>query len=552
MDIQKQNMQLVPAANGETTAVFYRKDGRELYLHSRVDPTKEARSLVLKTTLRENTLYVILGVGFGYHIRELLKKIPQSSRIIVVESSAASFGDTVQQYYNQLGKAWIRDKRLSFTAVNDPGVVSYILVDLFIKNHLYYLEMFTHIPSAMADEKFYRGVVEIVPQEFAIRLSDGLATSDPTLEHNLINYWSNLEITWKNPPIDRFADQWEGKPSIIVSAGPSLTAQLDNLRKLQGKILIICVGTAAKVLIDHGIFPDLVIAVDPYETSMAQFEGWNTEQSALLYYQKAWRDIPAAYQGLKFWFTLQDESPIPAHESVCNSNFAGGGTVAFSALQFARYIKSDPIILVGQDFAFLNGFTHAIGTDYNQSFSEEKLPEGFFKVPGTNGDLVITNRMYYSYLKFMQEYICRWQDTCYINTSQTGAKIEGTQEMSLEEVMNLFCGFPTNSGEKIKNIWNTYQPKETKNVAILLQVCDKEIRHFLATTNIILDFEKVCDKFKKLQVYKLNRNNFDEVFYVIEMKEKWFGIPSRSDAVKRLKAHVEFILQKIGQMQEKR
>lgn len=549
MDTQEQKVQLVPAANGETTAIFYRKDGRELYLHSRFDPSKEARALVSKTPLGENTLYVILGCGFGYHIRELLRKLPQSSRIIVVESSASSLGATVQQYYDQLGKTWIRDKRLFFTTMSNPAIVSYTLADMFVKNHLYYLEMFTHIPSAMTDEKFYREVVKTVPQEFASSLNDCLTTIDPTLEHNLVNYWSNLEITWKNPSVEGFANQWKDKPCIIVSAGPSLNAQLDDLRKIQGKALIICVGTAAKVLIRHDIIPDFVIAVDPYETSMAQFEGWDTKQTALLYYQKAWRGIPASHQGYKFWFTLEGESPIPLHNSLFNSQFNGGGTVAFSALQFARYVKSDPIVLVGQDFAFLNGFTHAFGTDYNQSFSDKNLPKDFLSVPGTSGDMVITNRTYYSYLKFMQEYICGRQDTRYINTSQTGARIEGTQAMPLIETMNLFCSSPIYAGEKIKNIWNAYQPKKT-NTASLLHVLDKELKHFLLTTNGVLDFEKVLTKFKKLQIYKLNRNNFDEIFYVAAMKEKWFGVPSRSTAVKRLKVHVEFILQRIGQMHE--
>lgn len=108
-----------------------------------------------------------------------------------------------------------------------------------------------------------------------------------------------------------------------------------------------------------------VIIVDPNETSMAQFTGWDTEKTTLLYYQKAWRGIPTPYQGLKFWFTMLNDLPIPAHECTCKFPFSGGGTVAFSALQFARYIKADPIILVGQDFAFLDGATHAAGTDYN-------------------------------------------------------------------------------------------------------------------------------------------------------------------------------------------
>ena len=551
MDIQEHKLQLVPTSNGEITAIFLRQDGRELYLHSRFNPSKEARSLVSKIPLREDTLYVILGGGFGYHIKELLNKLPQSSRIIVVESSAVPLGAAMQKYYHQQGKAWIRDKRLIFTTMDNSNILTYYLSELFIQHHLFYLEMFTHIPSATTDEKFYRSVTQSISSDFPSNLKISLATTEPILKTNLINYWDNLETTWKNPSIEKLFGQWTDKPAIVVSAGPSLNAQLDQLRQIQGKVLIICVGTAAKVLINHGITPDFVIVVDPNETSMVQFIGWDTEKTTLLYYQKAWRGIPAAHQGLKFWFTLLNDLPIPAHESTCKFPFSGGGTVAFSALQFARYVKSDPIILVGQDFAFLDGATHATGTDHNYSFNQEILPEGFFRVPGTNEDMVVTNNIYYSYLKFMQEYILKNQDTRYINTSETGAKIEGTQAMSLEKAVNLYSNSPMNATEKIKQIWNQYQFKGQGNTASLLHTWNKELRHFLVATENIIDFDLLVTKFKNLQIYKLNYIHFDALFYTAEMNEKWFSTSSRSDLVSSLKTHVEAISQKIIQMQDR-
>ncbi len=550
MNIPELKLQLLPAANGEITAIISRRDGRELYLHSRFDPGKEAKDLVAKTPMRENTLYLILGCGFGYHIKELLRKIPQSSRIVVIESSAAPLGTTMQQYNQKQGKIWIKDKRLSFVALNDPQIVCFILADSFVKNHLYSLEMLTHIPSSLTDEVFYRQVVELVPNDFPRRLKDYLQTIDTTLESNLVNYWKNLEVTWNNPPIGGFADQWAGKPAIIVSAGPSLTAQLDWLRQAQGKALIICVSTAAKVLIQHGISPDFVMAIDPYGANMAHFEGWDTKSAALLYYQKVWRGIPAMYEGLKFWFTMQGEADIPLIRPFPKGQFNGGGTVAFSALQFARYIKADPIIFVGQDFAFLDGATHAAGTDYNVSFNEETLPEDFFRVQGTNGSMVITNRMYYAYLLFMQEYICRHQDMRYINTSLTGAQIQGTEAMSLEEAVKLFCTDCVNTDKLIQDTWNTYQPIKNEDSVSLLRAWEREIGYFLKPDKAITELAKMVSGFKKMAIYKLQHSDYDELFYMADMKEKWFGEPSRAGVAKRLKAHVDVILQTISQLQK--
>ena len=57
--------------------------GREFYLHSTVNPEWEARLLVESLPVAEN--YVVLGMGLGYHVIELLKKYPES-RVTVLES----------------------------------------------------------------------------------------------------------------------------------------------------------------------------------------------------------------------------------------------------------------------------------------------------------------------------------------------------------------------------------------------------------------------------------------------------------------------------------
>ena len=52
-----------------------RADGRDLYLHSRLI-VEEARLLVKDLPRQERTLYVVLGFGLGYHVKELLSTTP--------------------------------------------------------------------------------------------------------------------------------------------------------------------------------------------------------------------------------------------------------------------------------------------------------------------------------------------------------------------------------------------------------------------------------------------------------------------------------------------
>lgn len=540
MDPKKQRVQIIQAVNGQDSAVVWRNDGRELSLHSRFDPGEEARFLIAAIPVREKVLYVIFGAGLGYHIKELLIRIPQSCRIVVVEAAGKALGSSILAYYRAKNERWVEDRRLTFTTFYDPATVCFTLTDIFTRNRLHSLEVFTHIPSAITEETFYRQAAKIVPRDFAVHLRSRLGEGDKMLEYHLTNYWANLQPSWQAPSIAGFAGRWAGKPAIVVAAGPSLSSQLEALRQMQGRALIICVGTAAKILLANEICPDFVITVDPYAENEAHFAGWNTAKSALIYYQQVWRGIPANYQGPRFWFTMEDEPLIPLMPALRINHFNCGGTVAFAALQFAHYVKADPIIFSGLDFAFRGGRTHAVGAVHSQDFSEDILPEGFFLVPGTNGDMVVTNYTYYAYLLYLQEYIQKYPDIRYINTAMAGAKIMGMETLPLEEVVKSSSACEIATSEIIRNVWQTFQPPARKAALALLDRWHTELSRFLQSAATAADEAKVVDRFRKLEIYQLNRVGYDAFLNRAYVKDKFFG--EGTNISKKLIAHGEYVL----------
>ena len=60
-----------------------------------------------------------------------------------------------------------------------------------------------------------------------------------------------------------FHNKFEGKAAIIVCPGPSLAKNVELLKKIEGKALIICVLHALKDLQQRGINPDIVVHIDP-------------------------------------------------------------------------------------------------------------------------------------------------------------------------------------------------------------------------------------------------------------------------------------------------
>jgi hypothetical protein len=549
MPTEKPTVHLKQAANGQITAVVKRPDGREYLLHSGVNPAVEADFLLEETPLLAATLYVVLGAGFGYHIRQLLTKLSRDCLVIVVESVALPLGNSMAAYQADRGETWVKDKRLIFGAFHDPTTICFSLAHQFIQHNLRNVEVITHIPSTLSDPGFYQKAAQHITQDFSGVLRNRILQCDRMLDNHLLNYWDNLATTWNGPSVAPLAGLCKNMPAIIISAGPSLDSQLEMLAQLQGKALLICVGTAANILRQHHIIPDFIITVDPYAPNATHFASLEPSPAALVYYQHVCRSIAAAYVGPKFWFTLKNEPAIPLDHSLRNSPFIGGGTVAFSALQLAYFVQADPLIFVGQDFSFLAGKTHADGAVGNLAFSETALPENFFPITSTSGKIVITNNEYYTYLLFMQEFIQQHPTTRHINTSPTGADIAGTQWLSLAEVVETICTRSVNFQERIRQSWLSFQPSSSRERLALLNVWEAELSHFLKHFASLDQPAKVLGKFSRLAVFRLNESIYREIFNGHTAKEIYFGEPS--SILPQLKAHAAQLLDLIHLLQQK-
>ena len=118
-----------------------------------------------------------------------------------------------------------------------------------------------------------------------------------------------------------------------------------------------------------------------------------------------------------------------------------GGSVATNAFSLLYKIGLKTIILVGQDLALTGNKTHADGT------FEEKMPEidtknnewveGNYeeKVP-TRTDLQVFLNWYESTIRLYKGYV---KDLRVINATEGGAKIEGTEVMTLKDAIEENC-----------------------------------------------------------------------------------------------------------------
>ncbi|MFH1089957.1 MAG: glycosyltransferase, partial [Pseudomonadota bacterium] len=69
-------------------ALIFQDKNRRVSFHSRVDPEKEAEGLVSHVLVKQDNIIVVLGLGLGYHLRALLKRLPEAACLVVIEAEA--------------------------------------------------------------------------------------------------------------------------------------------------------------------------------------------------------------------------------------------------------------------------------------------------------------------------------------------------------------------------------------------------------------------------------------------------------------------------------
>ena len=76
---------------GPSLAVMSEK-GTEVYIHSRVNPAQEKPLTVPE--LRSGTTIIVLGLGLGYHVREIFSRYPDS-RYFIIEREQGLAAETI-------------------------------------------------------------------------------------------------------------------------------------------------------------------------------------------------------------------------------------------------------------------------------------------------------------------------------------------------------------------------------------------------------------------------------------------------------------------------
>lgn len=531
------------------TATVRTPDGRAWWLHSQVDPEDEAAFLVADVPAQARTLYVVLGFGLGYHVKALLERVPASSQVIVIESDAAALSEAVRATVHASPGGWMDSARLQLLVCRDPTVVPLRLAASFSACDALSLQLIPHVPSMQLAPGFYDAVIQIVRAQLPDAAAAHVTSLDTMLERDLRNFWANLAPTWRGGHIDALKDICRGRPVLVVSAGPSLTAALPHLAALVGRAVIVATAPTVTVLLANGIRPDVVVTVDPFPENVAHFVPWSSVALPLVYYQRTCHTIFEWYAGPVCAFSMREEAPLPLKADARPSIFFPGGSVAFSALQLAHHMGGNPVVLVGQDFAFADGRTHASGVDYGRDVPDADSAVGgqqLLQVPGVHGEPVTTNGLYYSYLLHMQEYLVAYsrqhQDIRHVNAS-AGAVIQGAEYVAVDQLVSSL-NLPDHAAQAspiAAAITASHGPTDRRAVAALIRQWRTELAQVLQRDSEGRSFRQSFADFEQTTLHAQAASSYRRVRYVFESRYAPRGDEGADAFRARFSEHLRFI-----------
>ena len=389
---------------------------RELFLHSKYDPIKEAVGFAGENSKTDTDNYLLYGFGLGYHIKELLA-LNKESNFYIFESNFDIFKIATENIDLQ---DILQNKRVKLFVDDDINSFS----DNFNKAlKLERIKLIIHLPSIQIIKDSLAEIKYLLEDFHVDQLSlTKNSLLEANFEYNILHYNKNVDVLF---------NRFNNIPLILVSAGPSLDKNKHLLTDIKGRALILAVGTAVKPLLNIGIIPDLIIITDPQEIVYNQLEGLDIDIPIIIL-STCNKKVMNYYKGYKF-FALQqgfEKAELYAKKNK-NKLVKTGGSVATTALDIAIKFGSNPVIFIGQDLAYTNNQTHAAGTYFYNEVNDKRYLR---PVKGYDGSIVYTSKNLYKYLNWIEKRIKEEKDIRFINATEGGAYIEGTKHIPLSQV----------------------------------------------------------------------------------------------------------------------
>ena len=216
----------------------------------------------------ETGLLVVIGVGLGEHIHELLKAVsPRHLVLIEPISEFALHSLHALDWASLVTACKARGTTIDLIVESDPRLVQGALETLVTKFGAYCMDgaySFLHYQTDVS-RAIGRGFQELAGMKSILQ---GYYADEKLMISNTVANVTGDEF-WM---VDGALQPTHDLPAFIIGSGPSLDSALDKIRECQDNAVIFCAGSALQSLLAAGITPDFQIEKENNEITQARVE----------------------------------------------------------------------------------------------------------------------------------------------------------------------------------------------------------------------------------------------------------------------------------------
>lgn len=441
--VRPERWSLAVDASGSENLVDKEKN---LFLHSPEGPLKEADRWASTIKLKDvNTLFVY-GMGLGYYY-EPLKDWLQESRdnyLVFLEDDP----EVLYHFLNtERAKAVLKNPqiRIVFLEGNKSDTKKLDGLAMHFASRPYQLTALMHNLKMRVDQlldlntklEYLLNVKKFVLEEFA-------SLGTPFYR----NFYVNLLKLPESKIGSKLFKKFNGIPAIVCGAGPSLGKNIEIVKQMKDRALIIAGGTAVNALNAAGVNPHFGFGIDPNPDQSLRiltneafmvpyFYHMRMNSTALnmlhgdLYYQNVIKTYPVTY-----W--IEKKLGIKALP------IEGGYNVVNASLDMAEALGCSPIITVGVDLAYSEGKSysriqavHPVAEGV-MSFVTKNEREELIPRVDIHGQPVLTLWKWMLEAVWYSRFLVNHPHSVIINATEGGIGFPGVPNMTMKEVSEAY------------------------------------------------------------------------------------------------------------------
>ena len=424
------------------------------------DSVVDATDIKINFPIDDKPMRVVLlgGFGLGVDLQILLQRRESHgiNTIVVIEPDVERFIFALMQTdFRKL----FEDKAVEWcVGLTKDECFARFFNDFRYVNRSVYMNsyLFLKHPLLMESNPAYWASVE---DEYRAATAQ-IRKSYGYLEDSLIgfkNIIENREFIENHPGIRALKNIYEGRPAVVVAAGPSLKRSIPLLKAKQDSCVIVATDATLSLLLAEGIEPQFVLSLERVLTTKKFFDNKIVQESGcrtqLICYPLIPKEVIDAYKGPKR-VAYRDISIFYAFEDLMPRGFLTSSTsVAHMCCRLADHLGCSQIALIGQDLCYdPDGFqSHSEGLAYEEWAKPQRLEElekkavedGLGKIvwlAGNKQRQVPTNSIYFSMLKEYSWEISKIRAQV-INCTDGGAIIPGIEWAEFSKVLEPWEAF---------------------------------------------------------------------------------------------------------------